>query len=123
MRHHDRGPPRGRDRTQPSDQLRWSGAMRISHDTLGLSSARTAIENALFGAAKGWPGGGMIPPGTKDPPYLEVRRERLINRLVGAVPCFLIDIHETAFKTGNLAAALNLLAGSSIEAVKDCATP
>ena len=90
---------------------------------LDSRSARTAIESALFGAAKGWPGEGMNPPGTKVRTYLEVRRERLVKRLVRDVPCFLIDIHETAFKTGNLAAALNLLASSPIEAVKDCATP
>jgi Ser/Thr protein kinase RdoA (MazF antagonist) len=86
-------------------------------------SARMEIERALFGAAKGWPGGGMIPPEPTVPTYLVVHRERMVKKLVRTIPCFRIDIHEVAFKTGNFAATLNLLASSSTEAANEYATP
>jgi hypothetical protein len=88
---------------------------------LDSRSARTEIEGALFGAAKGWPGGGMIPPEPTVPNYLEVERERMVTRFVRAIPCYRIDIHEVAFKTGHFAAQLNLLASSSIEAANEAA--
>ena len=76
-------------------------------------SASTEINGALFGPAKGWPGGGMIPPAPTVPAYLAVHREIAVKKLVPAIPCFRADIHEAAFKTAKLAAALELLAGSS----------
>ena len=89
---------------------------------LDSRSARTEIEGVLFGAKNGWPGGGMIPPGPTVSTYLQVERERMVTRLVRAVPCYRIDIHELAFKTGNFAAQLSLLASSSIQAANQTAT-
>jgi Ser/Thr protein kinase RdoA (MazF antagonist) len=90
---------------------------------LNRHSARTEIDGALFGAAKGWPGGGMIPPEPTVLNYLEVERERMVTRLARAVPCYRIDIHEAAFETSKLAAALNQLARASLEAANGSATP
>ena len=80
---------------------------------LDPGSASAEINGALFGPAEGWPGGGMIPPAPTVPAYLADHREKAVKKLVPAIPCFRVDIHEAAFKTANLASALKSLAGSS----------
>ena len=84
-------------------------------------SARTEIEDAFFGPAKGWPGGGMIPPMPTLPTYLALHRERMVKNIVRGIPCFRVDINEVAFQTANLAASLNLLAGSPIDPASEYA--
>ena len=84
---------------------------------LDLDSAGMEIDRALFGPPKGWPGGGMIPPEPIVPDYLAIHREKIVKKLVHAIPCFQVDIHEVALKTANFAAALNLIAGSSVDPV------
>ena len=109
----------------PKLQTRCDGLEPLGFRITSLDprSARAEIEGALFGVTNGWPGGGMIPPEPTVPDYLEVQRHRMVTRLVRAVPCYRIDIQEAAFKTNNLAAALNQLASASFEAANESATP
>jgi hypothetical protein len=82
---------------------------------LDPGSAEVEIDSALFGPAKGWPGGGMIPPELTVPSYLSLHRELMVKKILRAIPCFQVDVHEVAFKTASFAAALNLMTQSSTD--------
>jgi hypothetical protein len=97
--------------------------IRTDHDGLGgrgyritrldLDCARTAIHNALFGPEGACPGGGLLPAAVPMAADLADRRSAILNDLSRFIPCFQVDIHETAYATSNLADALSLLAGAS----------